>query len=124
MTSTTLPSISAGDDAASHEARTTWRSGQVCFFLLWLFIILVSVVDGYLVLVQRSVLVELNPQGQLLMALTGGEVWGLLAAKFLGTIAACSILRIIYSNNGRAGTAIAAVLATLQFLLLIFLFTG
>jgi hypothetical protein len=94
------------------------------FVALWLFIIFVSVVDGYLVLQHRDHIDELNPQGQALIALNGGKVWMLLAAKFLGTVVACAVLLLIHQSNRRLGTAIAAALAGLQLCLLAFLFLG
>jgi hypothetical protein len=90
------------------------------FLASWLFIIVVSVVDGYLVLEYRTQLVELNPQGRVLIELNSGQVWYLLTAKFLGTVTACAILLIIHRNHARAGTTIAAVIAALQFGLLLF----
>jgi len=107
------------------EARDggTWSPlhyGRTMFVALWSFIIIVSVIDGYLVLEHREVLVELNPQGRWLIALNGGEVWGLLAAKFAGTVAACTVLRIIYLNSVRVGITVASAIAVLQFCLLMF----
>jgi hypothetical protein len=94
---------------------------RAVFVTLWLFIILVSVVDGYLVLEHRSHLVELNPQGRFLIQLNEGRVWYLLGAKFLGTVTACAVLLVIYQNAPRAGIAIAIVIALLQFCLLMYL---
>jgi hypothetical protein len=97
---------------------------RALFTTLWLFIIIVSVVDGYLVLQLRSDLVEMNPQGRMLIALNGGEVWYLLGAKFLGTVVACAVLLLIYWRSARLGTMIAMVLAALQLCLLLFLLFG
>jgi hypothetical protein len=97
------------------------RELNLLFIVLWLFIITVSVVDGYLVLQYRTHLTELNPQGQLLIALNGGRVWYLLAAKYIGTVLACSVLLVVYQKNARVGMAVALVLAILQFCLLLFL---
>jgi hypothetical protein len=97
------------------------KSRSALFVGLWLFIIFVSVVDGYLVFEHRHHLEELNPQGQLLIALNGGEVWLLLAAKFLGTVVACAFLLVIRHHRAGWGTAIAAVIAGLQLGLLVFL---
>src|SRR5438093_9081753 len=90
---------------------------------LWLFIIFVSVVDGFLVVEHRWQIntTELNPVGRALLALNGGEIWYLLAAKFAGTVAACGLLLIIHQRSRRLGTAIAAVLAGFQLCLLFFL---
>ena len=93
------------------------------FFALWLFIIFVSVVDGYLVVEHRRLIMEneLNPIGRLLLHLSGGHVWLLLTAKFLGTVSACGALLVIHRRFHRTGTAIAAALAAFQFCLLLFL---
>jgi hypothetical protein len=96
-------------------------SKRVCFLALWLFILFVSVLDGFLVLAYRHHLLELNPQGQLLIAVNGGRVWLLLAAKFLGTVLAGTLLDVIHRHRPAVGTAVAAVVAALQFLLLLFL---
>jgi hypothetical protein len=96
------------------------------FIGLWLFVIFVSVLDGYLALRYRHLLeaTELNPVGRALIALNGGQVWYLLAAKFLGTVLAASFVLLIHRTHPRIGITIAIVLATLQLCLLLFLFLG
>ena len=93
------------------------------FLLLWLFVIFVSVFDGYLVLRLRHLLHEheLNPLGRLLIELNGGQVWLLLAAKFLGTVVAATVTLLVFTHRSRAGLTVASVLAGLQFCLLLFL---
>ena len=91
------------------------------FFALWLFVIFVSVVDGYLVLRNRHFLQEMNPVGQLLIQLNGGQVWYLLAAKFTGTVISCGLLLLVYWKKRPYGIIIAASLAVLQMCLLLFL---
>src|SRR5262245_54762408 len=93
------------------------------FAALWLFAIFVSVFDGYLVVRYRYELhrTELNPLGRLLIQLNGGQVWLLLAAKFVGTVAASTLVLLIYGQRPRVGMTIASVLATLQLGLLLFL---
>jgi hypothetical protein len=95
----------------------------ICFVALWLFLIFVSVFDGYLIVRFRHELhrTELNPLGRLLIQLNGGQVWLLLASKFLGTVAAASIVLLIYGRRPRLGIIIAGVLATAQLGLLLFL---
>lgn len=95
----------------------------VLFILLWLFVIFVSVFDGYLVLQFRHELhqTELNPLGLLLIQLNGGQVWLLLAAKFVGTVAAATMALLVYGRRPRAGLTVASVVACLQFCLLLFL---
>ena len=102
------------------------RTLAILFFACWLFIIFVSVVDGYLAVRHRADLhrFELNPMGRALIAANGGQVWLLLAAKFAGTVVACSLLLLIFGRNPRIGITIAAVLAALQLWLLLFLLFG
>jgi len=94
------------------------------FVTLWLFIILVSVIDGYLVLQFRNHITELNPQGRALIALNSGKVWYLLGAKYLGTVVACAVLLLVHHRRPRMGITVAAVLAALQLGLLLFLVFG
>ena len=112
------------DSDDGRMVRTPRRAENALFFVLWLFIIFVSVVDAYLVVQNRTHLEELNPQGQVLIALNGGKVWFLVAAKFLGTVIACTILLLIHRHSAKIGTTITAVLACLQFWLLLFLTFG
>ena len=90
---------------------------------LWLFAIFVSVFDGYLAIRYRHELheTELNPVGKLLIDLNGGQVWLLVGLKFLGTVAAATLVLLIYGRWPRTGLAIAAGLATCQLGLLLFL---
>jgi hypothetical protein len=93
------------------------------FALLWLFVIFVSVFDGYLVLRFRDELhsTELNPLGRMLIRLNGGQVWLLLALKFIGTIVVASAVLLIYGRWPRIGLTIAGVIAAFQLWLLLFL---
>jgi hypothetical protein len=96
---------------------------RIAFALLWLFIIFVSVFDGYLVLRFRHELhaTELNPIGRMLIQFNDGQVWLLLAAKFAGTVVAAAVVLLIYGRWPRVGITIASVVACLQFCLLLFL---
>jgi hypothetical protein len=93
------------------------------FVALWLFVIFVSVFDGYLVVRFRDELhnTELNPLGRLLIQLNGGQVWLLLAAKFAGTVAAATLVLLIYGRWPRVGMAVAGIIASFQLCLLLFL---
>ena len=98
-----------------------------CTFLaLWLFVIAVSVIDGYLAFRHRATIMsfELNPIGRLLIQWNGGGVTYLLAAKFLGTVAACAILLLLWKASANLGLVVASALACTQLLLLIFLLVG
>lgn len=96
------------------------------FVTLWLFIIFVSAIDGYLVFRYRYLIhsTELNPVGQLLLSASGGQIWMLLGVKLAGTIAACAALLLVYWRHARRGTLIAAAVAAIQLLLLAFLLLG
>ena len=91
---------------------------------LWLLIIGISVHDGYLVLVNRMWMgsFEQNPLGRLLLNWNGGDVWLLLATKTLGTLCAAALLLLLYWAWPRAGWAACTALATLQVLLLLYLY--
>lgn len=99
------------------------RKFATLFFGAWLFVILVSVVDGYLALRHRHYLraLELNPFGRVLIESNGGAVWYLLAAKFVGTVVACAIVLLIWRFSARLGLIVALSLAALQLCLLLFL---
>src|SRR5262245_5481280 len=101
-----------------------WR--VALFVVLWLFIIFVSVFDGYLVIRFRADLprTELNPLGRLLIAANGGRVWLLLAVKFVGTCAAATVALLIYGRWPRVGITVASALAALQLCLFLFLLLG
>ena len=105
----------------SDEALCRRRSGG--FAALWLFVIFVSVLDGYLAIRFRHELhaTELNPVGRWLIQLNGGQVWLLLAAKFSGTVAAGAIVLLVYGRRPSMGFGLTAALAAFQLWLLWFL---
>jgi hypothetical protein len=93
------------------------------FQALWLFIIFVSVIDGFLVYEHRMFITtnELNPMGRALLFLNEGDIWYLLSAKFLGTVAACSLLLLIHRYYRQAAIIVASAVAAFQLALLLFL---
>ncbi len=99
------------------------RHRTTVFSALWLFTVFVSVFDGYLALRHREVLAagELNPAGQYLLALCGGQVWYLLAAKFAGTVAAASLVLLVHQWRPQWGLPIVVAVACSQLCLLLFL---
>lgn len=105
------------------EQAAAGRQGAL-FFGLWLFIIVVSVIDGVLVWQHRHQILttELNPVGQALLHANGGRVWYLLGLKFMGTVVACGMLLLIRRWSTRIGLIIASAVAALQLCLLLFLF--
>jgi hypothetical protein len=93
------------------------------FSVAWIFVIFVSVVDGYWVWHTRDVIYEYerNPFGKLLLEWNYGHVGLFLLVKCLGTTLACAILLLIYRHYPRAGVSIAVGMALFQLCLLMFL---
>jgi hypothetical protein len=94
------------------------------FLLMWLFIIGVSVHDGFLVLSNRRYMfeMELNPVGRWLLDCNGGDIWLMLLAKAVGTLVASSILLWLHWLRPRVGWSACAAICLLQLILLIFLY--
>lgn len=95
------------------------------FATAWMFVLLVSVIDGYLVWNCREVIehFERNPAGQVLLSLSGGHVGPFLFVKSLGTMLACMWLLVIYRSHARLGLIVVMSVAVFQLSLLIFLHT-
>jgi hypothetical protein len=93
------------------------------FLTLWLFIIFVSVVDGFLVYEHRWFITdnEMNPMGRALLFLNQGNIWYLLTVKFIGTVASCGLLLLIHRYYRRAAIPVASAVAAFQLALLLFL---
>lgn len=93
------------------------------FAVAWLFIIFVSVVDGYLLMHTRDVIgdFEQNPVGLTLLAINGGQVWMFLMLKLFGTILAGMLLLVVYQRKPPLGIVISLAIASFQFGLLLFL---
>jgi hypothetical protein len=98
------------------------RQLDLRFAGLWLFIALVSVHDGYLAVLHRSVLkdFELNPVGQRLLQLEGG-VWVFVLAKGAGTVVACALILMLLWINPRMARCAVLTLAVFQLCLLLYL---
>ena len=62
-----------------------------------------------------------EPVGQWLLTLGNGHVWYLLAAKFLGTVVAATLVLLINQSRPRWGLPIVAAVAASQLGLLLFL---
>lgn len=100
-------------------------SRQAALFCgLWLFIIVVSAIDGLLVWQHRQQIMntELNPVGRVLLQANGGQVWYLLGVKFTGTVLACGMMLLLRQRSLRLGLIVAGAVAGLQLCLLLFLF--
>ena len=110
---------------AADDARVA-KVSRVTFYGLWLFIMLVSVLDGFLSLRYRHSLpaLELNPLGRSLLAANDGHVSYLLAVKFVGTVLACAILLLLHQTRPRLGLIVCFAVAALQLCLLLFLIWG
>jgi hypothetical protein len=102
------------------------RMGALAFTALWLLILVVAVVDGYLLLIHRQIMIhaELNPVGRFLLALDHGNVRYFFIAKCCGTIAASSFLLVLYWTRARMGLVVTIGVALFQFGLLSFLLFG
>ncbi len=96
---------------------------QSLFATAWWFIIIVSLVDAYLLLLTREVIAEyeLNPAGNVLLAIANGQVWLFLLLKYLGTVIVSACLLLLYRKNLRLGLSVALGLVAFQFGLLVFL---
>jgi hypothetical protein len=94
------------------------------FLLMWLFIVFISVHDGYLVLCHRPIMhmVEQNPAGRWLLERSGGDIWLLLALKAFGTLCAASLLLVLHSFRPRLGWTACAATALFQLFLLLYLY--
>jgi hypothetical protein len=102
------------------------RIFALTFVALWLLILIVAVLDGYFILINRHILLqtELNPVGRLFLSLDGGDVRYFFAAKCCGTIAASSALLVLYWTRMQIGFAVTAGVALFQLGLLHFLLFG
>lgn len=102
--------------------RQPGRNLTAMFWILWSFIIFVSVVDGYLAIRHRHEILEfeMNPLGRVLLH-QGGGITGLVVAKFVGTVLACALLVVLQRTSPRLNLIVVSLLAALQFALLLYL---
>ncbi|MGE3778054.1 MAG: hypothetical protein AB7F89_12775 [Pirellulaceae bacterium] len=102
------------------------QATQLGFHLAWLFIVLVSVVDGYLVWMYRDVIgwTERNPVGVALLSMADGHVWLLLSVKLAGTVLAASWLMVLYHRHPQRGWLIVFGVFLFQLGLLLYLNQG
>lgn len=96
---------------------------DILYWTMWLFIVFVSVWDGFLTFVYRSQMqvAELNPMGRALIDLNDGGVTYLLVVKTAGTVVVTSALVTIYERLPRQSFAITGGVACFQLALLLFL---
>jgi len=102
------------------------RVFALAFTSLWLLILIVAVVDGYFIIINRQIMfrTELNPVGQYLLTLDHGNVRCFFVTKCCGTIAASSVLLVLYWTRRRIGFAVTLGVALFQLGLLRFLLFG
>ena len=100
------------------------RPWEKIFIGLWIFIIGVSVHDGYLVLSNRWIMYEeeQNPVGRWLIRINGGDIWLLLLAKAAGTILVGMLLLLLRASVPRVAFAVCLAVAIFQLLLLCWLY--
>jgi hypothetical protein len=93
---------------------------------MWLFIVFVSVHDGYLVLANRQVMwsEEQNPFARWLIETSGRDIWVFLAFKTAGTVLVASLLLVLYSFRQRLGWVACAATAAFQLGLLAYLYSS
>ncbi len=101
----------------------TRRPAAALFYTMWAVILAVSVHDGFLVLLNRWTIAddEQNPVGRWLIAADGGDVRLFLAAKLVGTIAAASVLLVLYWKQPPLAWVVCVVLALGQLGLFVYL---
>ena len=99
------------------------KSMNPLFVAAWLFVICVSVIDGYLLLQNRDVIeaFEQNPLGMILLEMNGGQIWLFLSLKLLGTILTSMLLLLTYQCFARLGLFMVLSVAGFQFGLLVYL---
>jgi len=93
------------------------------FLLMWLFVVCVSVNDGYWLVANRTIMagIEQNPLGRWLILAGGGDIWLLLALKAAGTICVASFLLVLYPLRPRLAWTVCAAISAFQLLLLAYL---
>ena len=96
------------------------RRNGIALGMCCLFVAAVSVHDAMLVVLNASVIgeVERNPVGRWLIKLHGGEVWLFVSLKFLGTAIACAALVSLYEFRTRLALTASTGVAAFQLWLL------
>jgi hypothetical protein len=102
----------------------SWRAHS--FTAMWLFIIAVSVYDGFCVVASRATIgtAEHNPIGRWLVRANSGDIWLLLAAKASGTVVAATALLWLHSIRPHLGWIVCINVALFQLMLLGWLIGG
>ncbi len=96
---------------------------RAVFYLLWLFVIAVSVHDGGLVVEHRYLIgtYEQNPVGRWLLEADAGDISILLLAKGVGTLIVATSILMMFNRQTRLAWIVCSVLALFQLLLLAYL---
>ena len=92
------------------------RRSELALAACCLFVAAVSVHDAMLVVLNASVIgeVERNPIGRWLIELHGGEVWLFVSLKFVGTAIVCAILVTLYEFRTRLALLASSGVAVFQ----------
>lgn len=101
---------------AAWQERADVRRETIVMAGLWLFIGLVAAYDVYLSIKYQEMLrfTEMNPVGQWLLALDGGNVAIFMGCKVVGTLLVLGILQLMYFFRRRLALFVAGILAALQ----------
>lgn len=94
------------------------------FLGLLAFVVLVSVHDAALLVVNQELIAEFeqNPIGSWLIELNAGSVWLFVVVKLLGTSLVSAVLASIYEHSKSLALAITTPLACFQALLMTYLY--
>ena len=111
---------------AAWPERPVVRRETVIMAGLWLFIGLIAAYDVYLAIKYQEILrfTEMNPVGQWLLALDGGNVAIFMGCKVVGTMLVLGILQLMYFVRRRLALFVASILAALQAALGLYLTFG
>lgn len=99
------------------------RRSEIALAACCLFVAAVSVHDAMLVVLNASVIgeVEQNPVGRWLIELQGGEVWLFVSVKLLTTAVVCAVLVTLYEFRARLALVASGGVAAFQMGLLWYL---
>jgi hypothetical protein len=111
------------DDSKPERFGDQWPHVPISFFVMWIFVGLVSIYDAWLVVKYWDSILELerNPICHYLIRLGNGDSAIFVRAKLSGTIAVLSVLAALYRNNRRLALPVTCALSCFQLALLVYL---
>ena len=115
------------DESSKRRAFAARGRHQLFWFIgLLIFVIVVSVHDAGLLVLNQELIVEYerNPIGAWLIAHNAGSVWLFVYLKLIGTGLVSAILAGLYEQVQSTACAIVGVLALVQGALLIYLYAA